>query len=140
MAALIVSGVVAEIAPGVFDVAITEIGYKARRQRAAKRWGAGAHLSIRVEPEEEAWRHSDVKHLYGHLYKPVSDTHGETVAEVHLRMKAQFMPEDGRTSITQLNRDELKAFIESVEQDIRETDPESWGACLDAMALYERRN
>jgi hypothetical protein len=54
-------------------------------------------------------------------------------------MKAQFMPDDGRTSITQLNREELKSFMESVEQDIRETDPDSWDDCVAAMALYERR-
>lgn len=114
--------------------------YLARIARAAKKWGDGAAIVIRIEPEEEAWRHSDAKHLYGHLYAPVSKRTGETVAEVHLRMKAQFMPDDGRTSITQLNREEIKAFIESVEQDIRETDPESWDDCCDAMELYERRH
>lgn len=122
------------------DVHVTDAFYKTRRLRAAKKWGDGACLKIRIEPEEEAWKHSDAKHLYGHLYAPVSRRHGETVAEVHLRMKAQFMPDDGRTSITELNREEMKAFIESVEQDIRENDPDSWGDCLDAMALYERRS
>jgi hypothetical protein len=118
---------------------VTDEYYKTRCERAAKKWGDGAALKIRVEPEEEAWRHSDAKHLYGHLYSPVSKRTGETVAEVHLRMKAQFMPDDGRTSITQLNREELKSFMESVEQDIRETDPDSWDDCVAAMALYERR-
>lgn len=132
--ALIVSAVVHD-----GEIHVTDPHYKARRQRAAKSWGDGCALKIRVEPEEDAWRHSDAKHLYGHLYTPISRRHGETVAEVHLRMKAQFMPDDGRTSITELNREEMKAFIESVEQDIRETDPDSWGDCLDAMALYERR-
>lgn len=100
---------------------------------------AGERFVIRVEREEEAWRWSDVKHLYGHLYKPVSRRTGETEAEVHLRMKVNFFPEDGRTSLTQLNREEMKAFTESVEQDIRENDPDSWEDCVAAMALYEQR-
>jgi hypothetical protein len=118
---------------------VDESFYRARLARAVKRWGEGASLKLRLELEEEAWRHADAKHLYGHLYTPVSKRTGETVAEVHLRMKAQFMPDDGRTSITQLNREELKSFMESVEQDIRETDPDSWDDCVAAMALYERR-
>lgn len=121
-------------------ITIVDHFYRTRSERACKRWGDGCALNIRVEPEDEAWRHADAKHLYGHLYKPVSARHGETVAEVHLRMKAQYMPDDGRTSITELNRDEMKSFIESVEQDIRETDPDSWDDCVAAMSLYEHRN
>lgn len=134
MGALVIDAVVRE-----GEVHVTDAFYKTRRQKAAKAWGDGTILKIRIEPEEEAWRHSDAKHLYGHLYAPVSTRTGETVAEVHLRMKAQYMPDDGRTSITQLNREELKSFMESVEQDIRETDPDSWEDCVAAMALYERR-
>lgn len=101
--------------------------------------GDGEVVVIRIEPEAEAWRYSDLKHLYGHLYSPVSKRTGETVAEVHVRMKVSFMPDDGRTSITQLNREEIRSFIESVEQDIREHDPDSWEDCVAAMTLYERR-
>lgn len=119
---------------------VTDSYYATRLDRFAQKWGEGCALKVRVEPEDEAWRHSDGKHLYGHLYKPVSKRHGETVAEVHLRMKSQFMPDDGRTSITELNREEMKDFIEAVEQDIRENDPDSWSDCLEAMALYERRS
>lgn len=121
------------------DIHVCDQFYKTRRQKFAKKLGDGTALTIRVEPEDEAWRHSDAKHLYGHLYSPVAARTGETVAEVHLRMKTKFMPDDGRTSITQLNRDEMKAFTESVEQDIRETDPDSWEDCVAAMSLYERR-
>lgn len=114
--------------------------YKALAARACKKWGDGVSLQIRIEPEDEAWRYADAKHLYGHLYTPVSRRTGETVAEVHLRMKAAYMPDDGRTSITELNRDEMKSFIESIEQDIRETDPDSWEDCIAAMALYYEHN
>jgi len=121
------------------DVHVCDAFYATRRKKAAKLWGDGTSLRIRIEPEDEAWRHADAKHLYGHLYSPVSKRTGETVAEVHIRMKAQFMPDDGRTSITELNREEMKNFMESVEQDIRENDPDSWEDCVAAMALYERR-
>lgn len=137
--AAVVREATAEDGSSFCEVHVTEDHFVAKRRRAAKRWGAGTMLSIRIEPQDEAWRHSDAKHLYGHLYGPVSRRTGETVAEVHLRMKAAYMPDDGRTSITQLNRDEMKSFTESVEQDIRETDPDSWDDCVAAMALYEHR-
>lgn len=132
MPPLIISAVVRE-----GDVHVTDYGYQVRRQKAARKWGDGTVLTIRIEPEEDAWRHADAKWLYGYCYAPVSAKHGETVAEVHMRMKAQFMPDDGRTSITELNREEMRAFIESVEQDIRENDPESWEDCVAKMSLYE---
>lgn len=119
------------------DVHITDHFYRTRRVRAAKKWGDGTALKVRIEPEEDAVLYSQYKHLFGHLYEPVSKRHGETVAEVNVRMKLHYLPDDGRTSLTELNREEMKSFIESVEQDIRETDPDSWGDCLDAMALYE---
>lgn len=133
--ALVVDGVVRD-----GDVHVTDAFYKTRRERFAKRIGDGVMLKIRIEPADEAWKHAAAKHLYGHLYSPVSKRHGETVAEVHLRMKAQFMPDDGRTSITELDEAEMKSFTESVEQDIRENDPDSWEDCLAAMALFERRS
>lgn len=120
------------------EIHVVDPGYKTRRQHWATRVGEGVRLKIRIEPEADAWRHADAKHLYGHLYGPVSTRHGETVAEVHLRMKAAYMPDDGRTSITELNRDEMKAYIESVEQEIREHDPESWDDCVAVMALWDR--
>lgn len=100
--------------------------------------GNGEEFQVRVERREEAWRYSDVKHLYGHLYTPVSKRTGETVSDVHLRMKADHFPDDGRDSLTDLNRVEMKQYIEAVEQDIRENDPDSWEDCVAAMSLYER--
>lgn len=116
-----------------------EFGYVTAARRRAAAWGEGRALTCRIEPEDEAWRHSDVKHLYGHLYTPVSKRTGETVAEVHMRMKANHFPDDGRESLTDLNRDEMRSYIESVEQDIRENDPDSWMDCCAEMELYEGR-
>lgn len=131
--ALIVSAVVRS-----GDVHVTEHFYKTRRQRAAKKWGDGCLLTLRIEPQDEATKHHQFKHLYGHLFTPVSRRTGETVSDVAIRMKVAHLPDDGRTSLTQLNEAELKAFTESVEQDIRENDPDSWEDCVAAMALYER--
>ena len=121
------------------EVYVCDPHYATKRQRAARDWGDGTALKIRIEPEEDAIQYAQYKHLYGHLYTPVSARTGETVAEVHVRMKTQFMPDDGRTSLTELTREELKHYTEAVEQDIRETDPDSWEDCLAAMALFERR-
>lgn len=134
--ALLVNAVVCEVAMGALDIAVCDPEYKSRRQKAARQWGKGAALIIRVEPEEESWRYADCKHYYGHLLTPVAEHTGETVAEVHMRMKVAHMPDDGRVSITQLNRQEFKAYMEAVEQAIREETPEAWEGCVGRMALY----
>ena len=105
----------------------------------SRKWGDGAALTIRIEPEEEAWRHADAKWLYGYIYTPATKRSGETVPDMHLRMKATYFPEDGRTSLTELNREEFRQFIEAVEQDVRENQPECWEDCVAAMSLYEGR-
>lgn len=101
--------------------------------------GNGETFHVLIMRPEDAAAWGQFKHLYGHLYTPVAETTGETVADVHLRMKAEHFPDDGRSSLTHLSRAELKAYIEAVEQDIRENDPTSWQACCAAMSLYERR-
>lgn len=93
--------------------------------RKAK-FGDGRALIVRVEPEEEAWRYSDLKHLFGHVYEPVVAYTGYTKEELHLQMKVQFMPDDGRTSITQLNREELKEFTQRVDLHLRESCPDAF--------------
>jgi hypothetical protein len=134
MGALLIDAVVRD-----GDVHVTDAFYRTRRERFAKKIGDGVVLKIRIEPADEAIRYHQLKHLFGHIFAPTSKQTGETVADVAVRMKVAFMPDDGRTSLTELNYDELKAFTEAVEQDIRENDPESWDRCLEAMALYERR-
>jgi hypothetical protein len=140
--ALVVDAVVRAVPEhaGVFDIHVTDAHFEALRRRSAKRWGEGVMLTIRIEPKDEATKAWQFRHLYGHLFSPVSKETGETVADVAIRMKSQFMPDDGRTSLTELNEAELKNFTEAVEQDIRENDPKSWDGCLAAMALYDGRH
>lgn len=134
MSALVVAATVIETTqPGVFDVAVTEPAYKARRQRQAKRWGLGAAIVIRIEPEEEAVRLDQYRHLFGHVFQPVVDTDcGHTKSELCLIAKAQFMPDDGRTSLTELNAEEMAEFIRQCEVWLHTEFP-------DAFALYDRR-
>lgn len=112
------------------DVHVTGDHYRARRQRAAKRWGDGAMLVIRIEPADEAYTHAQMKHLFGHIYTPLSEWNGDFVTEWHLLLKAAFLP-DGKTSLTQCNRDELDAYIQQCEVYAHTAHPE-------AFALYEQ--
>lgn len=127
MAALIVDAVVRQ-----GDVHIVDQFYRTRRQRAAKKWGEGTALKVRIEPEEEAWQHGDLKHLFGHIYQPVCEYTGYSKTELHLMAKSLFMPE-GKTSLTELNRDELREYTEHVERWLLEE-------CADAFALYEPKS
>lgn len=122
--ALLIAGVVRD-----GDVHVTDAHYKARRQKSASKWGDGTVLTIRIEPEDEAYTHAQLKHYYGHIVTPLSEWNGETVTEWDLRLKGLFLPE-GKTSKTQCNRDELAKFIESCEVYAHTNHPE-------AFALYD---
>ena len=101
-----------------------------RSQKLAKQWGDGCCLKVRIEPEDEAAVHGDFKYLFGYVLGPVAEETGHTQQELLLMAKLQFLPDDGRTSLTQLNREELRAFTESTEQWLREE-------CPDAFLLYD---
>lgn len=142
--ALVVSGVVRSVGVDdagrdVFDVAITDDHYKAQRQRAAAKWGAGVEIVIRIEPKDESAKYHQFKYLFGYVFTCVSARTGETVADVEMRMKTSYMPDDGRTSLTQLNEAEIKAFTESCEQDARENTPAAWDDIVAKSSLYEQR-
>jgi hypothetical protein len=97
-------------------------------QMRRMKWGHGERGIARFESEAEAWRHSDVKHLFGHIYLPVikyGET-GYTRHELHLVEKAEWMPDDGRTSITQLNREELREFSLLSDRHLREEFPDAF--------------
>ena len=138
MGALIVDAVVREGGGGVLDVHVVDDFYRTRRLKAARGWGAGTALKLRLEPEEDAAKHHHYKHLFGHYLTPVSEKTGYTVTELKADMKALFLP-DGMTSLTDMNAEQFEEFNRSVEQCIREEYPsEAWDACANAMALYDR--
>ena len=125
MSALIVDAVVRD-----GDIHVVDDFYKTRRTRAAKRWGDGTALKIRIEPEEEAAKHHQFKHYYGHIVSPLSEWNGEFEAEWHQRLKALFM-KDGKTSLTQLNYEEFATYIRECEVYAHTAHPE-------AFVLYDR--
>jgi hypothetical protein len=81
--------------------------------------GAGEEVLVRVERKAEAWRHSDVKHLFGHIYQPVVDYTGMTKTELHLLAKSIWMPE-GATSLTELSREQMREYSDLTERWLRE--------------------
>ena len=112
------------------DVHVCDPFFKARRQRFAKKWGDGCALRIRVEPEEDGVETAQYRYLFGRVFAPVAE-YGHTKTELCLMAKAQFMPDDGRTSLTQLTREEMDAFTKQAEQWLRTEFP-------DAYLLYDR--
>ena len=107
--------------------------YRTRVGKAAKSWGDGIELQIRIEPKDEAVRLDQYRHLFGHVFQPVVDTDcGHTKAELCLMAKAQFMPDDGRTSLTELNAEEMADFIRQCEVWLHTEFP-------DAFVLYDMR-
>jgi hypothetical protein len=89
------------------------------------KFGSGEALVVRVEREEDAYVYGALKHYWGHLVTPVSEFTGYTKHEAHAMFKALFLP-DGMKSLTECNRDQMRAFTESVEQHIREEIPEAF--------------
>lgn len=109
---------------------ISEDDYRAKCKRAAKVWGDGAMLRCRIEPIEDAIAYQQMKGYFGHVVGPIAEYTGYRKDEVHTMLKAQFMPDDGRTSITQLSYEEMSAYKEACEQWARTSIP-------DAFALHE---
>ena len=97
----------------------------------------GEEAQIRIERPEDAYTYGQIKHYWGHLVTPFCEYTGYTHHEAHLMLKALYLP-DGKTSITELCRDELKAYTESCEQYLREEVPEAWDRACEVMSLYQR--
>lgn len=104
--------------------------HRKRVLRACKKWGNGAALKIRIEPEEDAYTYAQLKHYWGYVVHPFCEDTGYHKHEAHLMLKAECMPE-GKSSLTQLNREELRAYTEAAEHTAREWAP-------DAFILYDR--
>ena len=95
---------------------VDEKFYRTRVKSAAKKWGDGTMLKVRIEPEDEAIRLDQYRHLFGHVFQPVVDTEcGHTKSELCLMAKTQFMPDDGRSSLTELTGAEMADFIRQCE-------------------------
>jgi prophage tail gpP-like protein len=126
MSALVIDAVVRDS-----DIHVIDQCYVTKRKKFAAKCGDGTALKIRIEPEEDAVTYAQFKYLFGFVFRPVAEF-GHTEAELCLMAKAQFMPDDGRTSLTQLSREEMDAFTKQAEQWLRTSFP-------DAYLLYDNR-
>jgi hypothetical protein len=106
-------------------VIVDEFQYRLQMPKLAKKWGEGASLRGRIEPEEEAYTHGQLKHLWGHIYTPLQEWNGDFATEWHRLFKAAFLPE-GKTSLTQLNRQELDDYIRQCETYAHTAHPEAF--------------
>lgn len=90
----------------------------------------GEVFVVRVERPEDALTAGQRRYYFGRVLQPFCEYTGYRKDELHEMAKADCLP-DGKVSITQLNHEEMRDFIEAVEQRLREALPE-------AFALYER--
>jgi hypothetical protein len=111
------------------DVIPMEADYVPRKRRAAKRWGEGRAIIIRMEPEDEGASEGQRRYYFGRVLKPFSDYTGYRMDELHSMLKALCMQE-GKTSITELNDEEMRDYTEAAEHTLRE-----W--CADAYLLTD---
>jgi hypothetical protein len=102
---------------------VTDEYYKTRCERAAKKWGDGCVLTIRIEPAEEAVRYGQYKYWHGYVLAPLIEYTGDQ--DWRLELKAMFLP-DGKHSLTELTHDEMQAFTEQSEAWARERCPEAY--------------
>jgi hypothetical protein len=114
------------------DVHVTDAFYATRRRKWAKRTGDGTIITIRIEPEDEAYSYAEIKAYWGYTVTPFAEATGYHKNEVHAMLKAECMQE-GKTSITELSREEFRAYREAADQKARE-----W--CPDAFALLDLRS
>ncbi len=91
---------------------VDEDFYRTRAARMAKQWGDGASLTVRIEPEDEAIKYGQLKYWHGYVLQPLVEYTGDHDWRVYLKL--MFLP-DGKTSLTQLTYDEMRAFTEQTE-------------------------
>ena len=126
MSALVVSAVVRD-----GRIHICDEFYRTRSAKSSKKWGDGTALTIRIEPEEDAYTYGQIKHYWGFVVQPFCEETGYHKHEAHLLLKAECMPE-GKTSLTELSGEELRDYAAAAEQTARE-----W--CPEAFLLYDDR-
>lgn len=99
------------------------------RALAALKLGDGEEVVIRVSRPEDAYTYGAIKHYFGYVVTPLAESTGYHKHEAHALLKAECLPE-GKTSITELSRQELADYTLAAETKARE-----W--CPDAFLLYD---
>jgi hypothetical protein len=94
--------------------------------------GEGETFVITVTPEADAIWLGQYRYFFAAIVTPLSEYTGYPKAWVHEFLKALFYPKDGRTSLTQLSRQEFADYISTCEEFAR---VEFWDAFDDAEQL-----
>ena len=97
--------------------------YRTRAARAAKKWGNGTALKVRIEPEQDAKTYGQLKYFHGYVLAPMVEYTGDV--DMKLEMKLRFL-EDGQTSLADLDYEQMKAFTEKAEAWARTVCPEAF--------------
>lgn len=90
------------------------------------KFGSGEALIVRVEREEDARTYGQLKYFHGYVLEPLVNWTGDH--DWRLYLKVMFLP-DGKQSLTELNYEEMRAFIEQAEAFARGACPEAYEQC-----------
>lgn len=97
--------------------------YRTRASRAAKKWGDGTPLKVRIEPEPDAKTHAQLKYFHGYVLEPMVNYTGDI--DMKLQMKFMFLA-DWQTSLADLSYEEMKVFTEKAQAWARTVCPEAF--------------
>jgi hypothetical protein len=89
-------------------------------------FGNGEALTIRVEREADARTYAQLKYWHGYVLAPLVEYTGDH--DWRLYLKAMFLP-DGKTSLTELDYEEMLAFTEQSEAWARAECPMAYEQC-----------
>lgn len=90
------------------------------------KFGEGEALTIRVEREADARTYAQLKYWHGYVLAPLVEYTGDH--DWRLYLKAMFLP-DGKTSLTECDYEELRAFTEQSEAWARSECPMAYEQC-----------
>ncbi len=77
--------------------------------------GDGEPFVIRIEREQDAKKHHQLKFLFGYCYKQVSEYTGFTMPEVDLMFRGLFLP-PGVDTLSLLSYEQMQEFNRACEQ------------------------
>jgi hypothetical protein len=105
---------------------VTEKFFRTGLREACRFWGDGVPLRLTIEPEPLAVSRGQRAYYFGAIVKPLVEYTGYPGEKWHKAFKKVLMPDDGRTSITQLTHDEMAEFMAVAEYYAVERHPEAF--------------
>lgn len=87
--------------------------------------GDGEELIVRIERPDDAYTAGQVRAYWGFVIGPLHRWSGHARNELHAMFKAALLDE-GKTSLTQLSREEMDTFLREAEVLAREECPDAF--------------